>query len=38
MFAVKKMRFSAEQIVGALKQAEVGVLIEELVRQVWISE
>ena len=38
MFAVKKERFSVEQIVGVLKQAEVGVLIEELVRQVCISE
>ena len=36
--AVKKKRFSVEQIVGVLKQAEVGVPIGELVRQVGISE
>jgi putative transposase len=35
---VKKKRFSVEQIVGVLKQAEVGVPIGELVRQVGISE
>ena len=34
IFAVKKKRFSVEQIVGVLKQAEVGVPIGELVRQV----
>ena len=33
MFAVKKKRFSVEQVVGVLKQAEVGVPIGELVRQ-----
>ena len=38
MFAVKKKRFSVEQIVGVLKQAEVGVPIGELVRQVGISK
>ena len=38
MFAVKKKRFSIEQIVGVLKQAEVGVPIGELVRQVGISK
>ena len=37
-FDVKKKRFSVEQIVGVLKQAEVGVPIGELVRQVGISE
>ena len=37
-FAVKKKRFSVEQIVGVLKQAEVGVPIGELVRQVGFSE
>jgi putative transposase len=36
--AVKKKRFSVEQIVGVLKQAEVGVPIGELVRRVGISE
>ena len=35
---MKKKRFSVEQIVGILKQAEVGVPIGELVRQVGISE
>ena len=34
---MKKKRFSVEQIVGVLKQAEVGVPIGELVRQVGIS-
>jgi putative transposase len=37
-FAVKNKRFSVEQIVSVLKQAEVGVPIGELVRQVGISE
>jgi putative transposase len=36
-FAMKK-KFSVEQIVGVLKQAEVGVLIAELIRKVGISE
>ena len=35
---MKKKRFSVEQIVGVLKQAEVGVPIGELVRQEGISE
>ena len=35
---MQKKRFSVEQIVGLLKQAEVGVPIGELVRQVGISE
>jgi len=35
---VKKKRFSVEQIVGILKQAEVGVPVGELVRKVGISE
>ena len=35
---MKKKRFSVQQIVGVLKQAEVGVPIGELVRQVGISE
>jgi putative transposase len=37
-FAVKRNRFSLEQIVGVLKQAEVGVPVAELIRQVGISE
>jgi putative transposase len=35
---VKKKRFSVEQIVGVLKQAEVGVPVAELIRKVGISE
>jgi len=35
---VKKKRFSVEQIVGVLKQAEVGVPVGELIRKVGISE
>jgi putative transposase len=35
---VKKKRFSVEQIVGVLKQVEVGVPVAELIRQVGISE
>jgi putative transposase len=31
---VKRKRFSVEQIVALLKQAEVGVLVAELIRQV----
>jgi putative transposase len=37
-FAVKRKRFSVEQIVAVLKQAEVGVPVVELIRQVGISE
>jgi putative transposase len=33
-----KKKFSVEQIVGVLKQAEVGVPIAELIRKVGISE
>jgi putative transposase len=36
--AVKRKRFSVEQIVGVVKQAEVGVPVAELIRQVGISE
>ena len=35
---MKRKRFSVEQIVGVLKQAEVGVPIAELIRRVGISE
>jgi putative transposase len=35
---VKRKRFSVEQIVAVLKQAEVGVPVTELIRQVGISE
>jgi putative transposase len=35
---VKRKRFSVEQIVAVLKQAEVGVPVTELIRKVGISE
>lgn len=35
---MKRKRFSVEQIVGILKQAEVGVPVVELCRQAGISE
>ena len=35
---MKKERFSVEQIVGVLKQAEVGVPVVELIRKAGISE
>jgi putative transposase len=35
---VKRKRFSVEQIVGVLKQAEIGVPVAELIRQVGITE
>ncbi len=35
---MKRKRFSVEQILGALKQAEVGVPVAELIRQVGITE
>jgi len=35
---MKKKRFGVEQIVGVLKQAEVGVPVAELIRKVGISE
>jgi putative transposase len=35
---MKKKRFAAEQIVAILKQAEVGIPIAELIRQVGVSE
>jgi putative transposase len=37
-FPVKRKRFSVEQIVGVLKQAELGVPVAELIRQVGITE
>jgi putative transposase len=36
--AVKRKHYSVEQIVAILKQAEVGVPVAELIRQVGISE
>lgn len=35
---MKRKRFSVEQIVAVLKQAEMGVPVGELIRQVGISE
>jgi putative transposase len=35
---MKKKRFSVEQIVGVLKQAEVGVPVVEVIRKASISE
>jgi len=35
---VKRKRFSVEQIVAILKQAELGIPVAELIRQVGISE
>jgi hypothetical protein len=35
---MKKKRFSLEQIVGVLKQPEVGVPVAELIRKAGISE
>ena len=35
---MKKKRFSVEQIVAVLKQAEVGVPVAEVIRKVGISE
>lgn len=35
---MKKKRFTAEQIVAILKQADLGIPIGELIRQVGVSE
>ena len=35
---MKRKRFSVEQIVGVPKQAEVGMPVAELIRQVGITE
>jgi putative transposase len=37
-FGMKKKRFSVEQMVGVLKQAEVGVPVAEVIRKAGISE
>jgi putative transposase len=36
--AVKRKRFSVEDIVAALRQAEVGMPVAELIRQAGITE
>jgi len=35
---MKKKRFSTEQIVSILKQAEMGMAVADLIRQIGISE
>jgi len=35
--AMKKKRFSTEQIVAVLKQAEMGLAVSDLIRQLGIS-
>ena len=35
---MKRKRFSVEQIVAVLKQAELGVAVADIIRQVGISE
>lgn len=35
---MKKKRFSPEQIVAVLKQAEMGLAVSDLIRQLGISE
>ena len=35
---MKRKRFSVEQIVGVLKQAEMGIPVAELIRQAGITE
>jgi putative transposase len=37
-FAVKQKRFTVEQIVAVLKQAEAGVPLAELLRRVGVSQ
>jgi putative transposase len=38
LFAMKKKRFSVEQIVAVVKQAELGMPVADLIRHVGISE
>lgn len=35
---MKRKRFSTEQIVAVLKQAEMGLVISDLIRQIGVSE
>ena len=35
---MKRKRFSTEQIVAVLKQAEMGMAVADLIRQIGISE
>jgi putative transposase len=35
---MKKKRYSTEQIVATLKQAEMGLAVSDLIRQIGISE
>jgi hypothetical protein len=35
---LKKKHFSVEQIIGVLKQAEVGIPVAEVIRKAWTSE
>ena len=35
---MKRKRYSTEQIVAILKQAEMGLAVSDLIRQNWISE
>lgn len=37
-FVVKKKRFAVEQIVAVLKQAEMGMPVADVIRQIGISE
>jgi putative transposase len=37
-FVVKRKRFSVEQIVAVLKQAELGMAVSDVTRQIGISE
>ena len=38
MFVMKRKHFSVEQIVAVLKQAELGMPVADLIRQIGISE
>ena len=38
MFAMKRKRFSVDQIMAVLKQAELGMAVADIIRHVGISE